>query len=117
MTLMPPTNLMGRCPAQDTTSDRRPPEGDPRDARRHTRTAPKRQHPTDDDGPVGVRKTWGRQRGGSPTPAFTSKLGQDPVEEPDGRSSLEICSNVGPVAEQSETRNDHEISRVKVLAV
>jgi len=25
------------------------------------------------------------------TPAFVSRLGQDPVEEPDSRSSLELC--------------------------
>jgi len=48
---------------------------------------------------------------------FISGLGQDSVEEPDRGSSLELCSNVGPVAEHGETRDDHEIGRVQVLAV
>jgi hypothetical protein len=29
--------------------------------------------------------------------AFVSRLGQDPVDEPDRRSSLELSSNVGPI--------------------
>jgi hypothetical protein len=58
---------------------------------------------------------------GTPTwrrPAARSSQGSaGPVDEPDRRSSLELSSNVGPVAEQGETRNDHEIGRVQVLAV
>jgi len=64
--------------------------------------------PAADSGDAGVAEA---------TRVFVSGLGQDPVDEPDRRSSLELCSNVGPVAEQGKTRNDHEIGRVQALAV